>query len=111
MKTKKSRVGASLVAGAILLSTPASLWAMDSAQAVGSAKDMAAKAATMVEQLNINTASVDALAKVPGIGPKIGEAIAAYRENHGAFKSLGDLLQVEGIDGGLLEKIQPLLTL
>ncbi len=64
----------------------------------------------MMEKLNINTASVESLSEIPGLSPKIGEAIAAYRDANGAFKSVSDLVNVEGIDAGLLEKIKPFLT-
>ena len=71
----------------------------------------AAEAAGAMEAVNINTASVDALSKIPGVGPKVGEAIAAYRETNGAFKSIADLVNVDGIDAALLEKIKPFLSI
>lgn len=111
MFTPKFRqVGAALFTIA-LFATPATVLATDMTKTAGSMTDMATKAASAVEQLNINTASVDALANIPGIGPKIGEAIAAYREANGTFKSLADLVNVEGIDAALLEKIKPFLSL
>ncbi len=88
----------------------ANLFAADAVPQATAMKE-AAGAAGVMEQLNINTASVEALAKIPGVGPKLGEAIAAYRETNGAFKSIADLVNVEGIDSSLLEKIKPFLTL
>lgn len=80
-------------------------------QASSALSGMAGQAAGMMEKLNVNTASVESLAKIPGLSPKIGEAIAAYRDANGAFKSLSDLANVEGIDAGLLEKIMPFLSI
>jgi competence protein ComEA len=94
-----------------LFLAPSSLLATDASKAEASISDMVSKAADAVGQLNINTASVESLANIPGIGTKISEAIATYREAHGTFKSVSDLVNVEGIDAALLEKIKPFLTL
>ena len=69
----------------MLLLLPSFAVASDEAKTVETVTEMAGKAAEMVEKLNINTASVEALANIPGVGPKIGQAIATYREAHGAF--------------------------
>lgn len=105
-----------LTAGIVLLASalfiaPTGLLATDAAKPAASLTDMAGKATAASEQININTASVEALSNIPGVGPKIGEAISAYREANGAFKSVADLINVEGIDAGLLEQIKPLLTI
>lgn len=72
---------------------------------------VAGKAAGMNNKININTASIESLSKIPGLDPKIAEAISAYRDANGAFKSVSDLVNIEGIDAGLLKKIEPLLSL
>jgi len=48
-------------------------------------------------RVNINTASAELLVTLPGIGPVLAERIIAYREEHGHFTALEDLLQVSGI--------------
>ena len=80
-------------------------------ETASSMSDMAGKAAGMMDKVNINTASIESLAKIPGLDQTISEAIAAYRDANGAFKSLSDLVNIDGIDAGLLEKIKPILTL
>lgn len=61
--------------------------------------------AAIEDKINVNTASADALAEIlTGIGPKKAEAIVAYRETNGPFKSVDDLLQVKGIGPATLEK-------
>lgn len=59
--------------------------------------------------IDINTATSDALMSLPGIGPKLAQAIIDYREAHGPFQSLDALLRVKGIGAKRLKKISPLL--
>ena len=47
--------------------------------------------------VDLNTASLEELDTLPGIGPKTAQAIVEYRETHGTFASPEDLLQVRGI--------------
>lgn len=60
--------------------------------------------------VNINTANAQSLSKnIKGVGLKKAEAIIAYREKHGAFKTVADLTQVKGIGKKLLEKNEDVL--
>jgi competence protein ComEA len=56
--------------------------------------------------VNINSASVEELQALPGIGPAKAEAIASYRSENGAFQSVDDLLNVSGIGEKSLEKLK-----
>lgn len=56
--------------------------------------------------VNINTADVSQLTTLPGIGETRAEAIIAYRQKNGAFKSCEDIMQVSGIKQGAYAKIQ-----
>lgn len=77
--------------------------------------DAANQAATMADTgaltdlIDINKATPEMLSSIPGIGPQLGDAIAAYRDANGSFSELKDLLNVEGINMSLLEKIKPFL--
>jgi competence protein ComEA len=62
------------------------------------------------EKINLNTANIEELANLPGIGEKKAEAIVAYRTSNGPFASAEDLLKVKGVGDKLLEKIKPMLT-
>ena len=60
--------------------------------------------------VNINTASAEQLAVLPGIGESYAEKILAYREAHGPFRQVEDLLNVEGIGPARLEAIIDYIT-
>ena len=56
--------------------------------------------------VNINTADVQTLQRLHGIGPALAQRIADYRREHGAFKSLDELAQVKGIGPAKVEKLR-----
>ena len=56
--------------------------------------------------VNINTATLEELQTIKGIGKKKAEAILQYRKEHGAFCTKEDLLQVKGIGKKALEAIE-----
>ena len=60
--------------------------------------------------LDINTATVDELDTLPGIGAVLAERIVAYREAHGPFPSVDALDLVAGIGEGTLAPIRRFLT-
>lgn len=58
------------------------------------------------DRVNINTATVEELQAVKGIGPKTADAIVAYRSEHGTFKSVAELENVKGVGEKSLKKIE-----
>ena len=60
--------------------------------------------------VNLNTATLDQLETLPGIGPALGQRIIDYRELHGPFTSVDDLENVSGIGEQRLEDLRPLVT-
>ena len=61
-------------------------------------------------RININSASADELTQLPGIGPVIANKIVAYRNEHGNFKSVEDLTNVNGIGDSRLAEIIDYIT-
>jgi len=53
-------------------------------------------------KININTATVEELTQLKGIGEKTAEKIIQFREEHGLFKNVADLEQVKGIGPKIL---------
>ncbi|MFQ5569407.1 MAG: ComEA family DNA-binding protein [Rhodothermales bacterium] len=60
-------------------------------------------------RLNLNQATASQLQRLPRIGPKLAERILAYREEHGPFRRVQDLVQVRGIGEKTLARLKPLL--
>jgi competence protein ComEA len=55
------------------------------------------------QTVNINTADKETLMTVKGVGEKRAEAIIAFREQHGPFKSVDDLLLVQGVGQAIVD--------
>ncbi len=62
-------------------------------------------------KVNINSADLDALCQIPGIGPKMAERIISYRKANGRFKRVEDLLNVKGIGEKKLARMKGFLAL
>lgn len=57
-------------------------------------------------RINLNTADAGQLSTLSGIGQSKAEAIVAYREEHGDFASIEEIMNVEGIKEGTFSKIK-----
>lgn len=62
-------------------------------------------------KVDINSAKIDELKKLPGIGDVLAKRIVDYRNEHGAFRSLDELENVSGIGKSLIAKISDLIKL
>ena len=65
---------------------------------------------TVPQIVNINTATVQDLESLPGIGPVMAQRIVDYRNEHGPFKSVEELTKVKGIGESKLEELLDLIT-
>lgn len=59
-------------------------------------------------RVDLNTAGVDAMTTLPGLGEKKARAILEYRLTHGPFRSLGEVAQVPGVTQDMIDEWQGL---
>lgn len=71
--------------------------AADATQSVGSTTPASVAQSVVTEKVNINTATVEELTTIKGVGNTKAQSIIDYRTQHGAFKSVNDLANVKGI--------------
>jgi competence protein ComEA len=60
--------------------------------------------------VNLNTATMDQLESLPGIGPALAQRILDYRQEHGPFRSVEDLTNVSGIGDKRLADLRSKVT-
>jgi len=73
------------------------------------APGVAKKTPATSEVIDLNTATAAELRKLPGIGPKLSQAILDERDK-APFKSVDDLRRVHGIGAKTLDKLRPYIT-
>jgi comEA protein len=77
-------------------------------------KDVARSTASPAHQaalpLNLNSATLEQLTTLPGIGPRTAERILERRESNGPFHQVSDLTKVKGIGKRTLERLLPHIT-
>ncbi len=61
--------------------------------------------------VNINKATRDELMTLPGIGGSKADDIISYREEHGKFSKIEDLMNISGIKTGVFNKIKDMITI
>lgn len=62
-------------------------------------------------KVNINTASLEELDSLPGIGPVYAQRIIDYRQSNGGFKSIEEIQNVKGIGSKTFEKLKDRITI
>ena len=67
-------------------------------------------ASAPAQPVDLNRAGTEELATVPGIGKALAQRIVEFREEHGPFKRVEDLMKVKGIGEKSFAKIRPHVT-
>ena len=65
---------------------------------------------TSNKKIDLNTATLEELESLPGIGKELGKRILAYRESNGNFSSIEELKKINGIGQKTFEKLKNLVT-
>lgn len=67
-------------------------------------------ASKAVEMVRLNQATAEELQVLPGVGPALSERIVLYRTEHGPFRSVDQLAEVNGVGPAKLAKLRSQLT-
>lgn len=101
-------VGRNTGSGTVTLAVPAQMQTAPTAAATAAAETVPKE--TVSFPVNINTADVDTLTALPGIGQVLAERIVAYRRQNGSFRAVEEITNVEGIGEKKAEAILELIT-
>jgi len=71
---------------------------------------MAAGKPAPTAKVNLNTASIEQLTTLPGVGPKLAARIVEYRQKSGTFRSPQELMNVKGVGEKNFAKIEAWLS-
>jgi competence protein ComEA len=63
------------------------------------------------EKVNLNTATLEQLQTLPGVGPAIAKSIVEYRTKVGKFSKIEDILNVKGIGEKKYQRMKDRLTI
>ena len=95
MNRSASRLGAALLALAVLT--------------LGTVPPLSA--AEENDPIDLNRATARELVQLPGVGEVIAKRIVDFREEHGPFKRVEDLMKIKGIGEKSLERIRPYIRI
>lgn len=98
--------GAALLVAALLFGSSGSATAREESK-----KSSQRPAVSPTAIIDINRASAEDFDKLPGIGPELANRIVAYRQKHGPFRRVEDLLAIRGIGPKKWRGMRPYLRI
>ena len=119
MKNWENRLSAALLimAGIVLLAILAcNLWIFPPGKGLSlvsaeSSADISAEEPSMPGPLNLNTATEKELDTLPGIGEALARRIVEYREEHGGFRAVEELMEISGIGDATFSELRDKVTI
>jgi len=66
---------------------------------------------SLVGKVNINSADIETLQSLPGIGPSMAQRIIDYRKSFGPFRTIEDLTKIKGIGPKTFDKLKKAVTI
>ncbi len=100
---RRTLVAAALCAGFLALAPH------DRALATPAAPGLQTAEEDRSEAVELNTATATELRTLPGVGERTAERIIEYREEHGGFEKIEDLMNVRGIGEKTFLRLRPLI--
>jgi competence protein ComEA len=82
-------------------------WAVPCDSWVAALQSQGKAAKPLAAAIDINKATANDLQTLPGIGPSLAKQIVAYREKHGPFRRVEDLMAIRGIGLKKWQQIRP----
>ena len=95
----------------IMLTSPSVLVGIDASEPIELVVEKSSSGdCEALTAIDLNTASVDDLTVLPDLGEVLARRIVAYRNEHGHFSTVDELMNIEGIGDGRLSRWRPYLT-
>jgi competence ComEA-like helix-hairpin-helix protein len=84
---------------------------LDNAEAISLSRISGKKSLALRIPIGINSAGIEDLEALPGIGPKLAGRIVEYRNLNGPFKAIDELRNIDGIEEKRFLSIKPFISL
>lgn len=95
----------------VLLISGTCLFSISPLVVADSVTDKAKLVQMKMQKINVNTATLEELTALPGVGTKKAAAIIEYREKFGKFGSIEQIAEVKGVGKKMLEKMKDQISL